>query len=115
MTADLLRAGSAHRALLHRAAATAHWRLGEPSAVRQEIGLALTAARRRSEDYEIALALDMLRMIGSLNAEQEVERDAILERLGVVRLPALAGVRRGDTDERFGAHAGAPVNALAGR
>lgn len=113
MTANLLSAGSAHRALLHRAAGTAHWRLGDPTAARREIGLALTAARRRHEDYEVALALDALSVIGSCTADQKIERETILSRLGVVRVSPVAGTGAASARGFAGNSAGGPVAALA--
>jgi class 3 adenylate cyclase/tetratricopeptide (TPR) repeat protein len=111
----LLGSGSPHLALLHRAAGIAQWRLGDTRAARRELDLALDAARAGGEDYEVALALDALSALECLDGEQTAERDAILTRLGVVRLPPLAGPERRDTHERAGAYPGAPVTVFASR
>ncbi len=92
---ELLAAGSTYVALLRRACGTALLRLGELDAARRELELAVVTARERGEDYEVALALDVLAGIEPLEAERQIEHDEILGRLGVVRLPSIAGLANG--------------------
>jgi class 3 adenylate cyclase/tetratricopeptide (TPR) repeat protein len=70
-------------------------RLGRHQAALEQLGEALTEARRRCADYEVASTIDALDVLGHADIELQCERDEILERLRVIRLakPAL-GVRR---------------------
>jgi hypothetical protein len=102
----LLTSGNSNVAMLRRVSAIAFARMGERDAARRELGLSLAAARVRGEDYEIALALDVLAALAALDHEQRVERDSIVARLGVVRLPAIPGLGHNEP-------AGEPVSELA--
>ena len=53
----------------------------------------MAAARERDEDYDVALALDVLAAIGAANAVEHSERDEVFGRLGVVSVPAADAVR----------------------
>ena len=87
----LLESGSPQVALLHRAAGICLGRLGRANEARREFELAAATAEERGEAYELALTLDALATFGWLQPGLEAERDAIAERLGIVRMPAIAG------------------------
>jgi class 3 adenylate cyclase/tetratricopeptide (TPR) repeat protein len=85
-------------AALHRHRGWAHAQLRDPEASRAAFAASLEAAREPGEnyglvsnEYEVALTLDALvrleRHAGDDVAGLEAERDEILARLGVVRLP----------------------------
>jgi tetratricopeptide (TPR) repeat protein len=100
----LLASDSRYVALLRRVRGIALARLDDREAAIHELELAVTAARERGEDYDLALALDALAALGRLDDGRRAERDAILARLGVVRMPAIRD--RAPTVER-----GEPVPA----
>jgi hypothetical protein len=52
------------------------------------------AAQARGEDYEVLLALDALAVFGALKSDRRRERQSIVQRLGVVRLPVVADFSR---------------------
>jgi class 3 adenylate cyclase/tetratricopeptide (TPR) repeat protein len=91
---ELLASGSRHVALLRRASGVARGRLGTVDEARRDLELAAAAAEERTEDYELALALDALDCFGWLRAELQAERDAIADRLGIVEMPMIAGSER---------------------
>jgi hypothetical protein len=95
MAERLLAAGSTYVSLLRRACGSALLRMGDTEAAQRELELAVEAARERGEDYEVALALDALACIEPLDAARQLNRDMIVERLGIVQLPALAGLANG--------------------
>ena len=85
-------------AALHRYRGWAHAQTGDAEAAREAFAESLATARARGEnyglisnDYEVALTLDALvrveRQEGKECGGLEAERDEILARLGVVRLP----------------------------
>jgi class 3 adenylate cyclase/tetratricopeptide (TPR) repeat protein len=80
-------------AALRRARGCALLQLGRLDEARSELEAALADARERSVEYEAALVLDALVMLRRLAGEQtdaiEQERDDILQRLNVVRTPAI--------------------------
>ncbi len=90
----LLESGSRHVALLRRATGICLGRLGRGDEARCELELAATAAEERAEDYELALALDALAAFGWLGPDLRAERDAIADRLGIVRMPTIIGSAR---------------------
>ena len=90
---ELLGSGSTYVALLRRASGIALGRMDQPEAARGELEHALRVARERGEDYEAALALDALSALGATDADQDAERDAIIEELGIEQLPSLADLR----------------------
>ena len=69
-------------------------RLEDLESATHELELALAAARERGEDFDVALALDAHAALGGAPPDALIERDAILERLGVVALPVIAGLAR---------------------
>jgi class 3 adenylate cyclase/tetratricopeptide (TPR) repeat protein len=97
MAGDLLASGKSNVAMLHRASGIGLARMGDCDAARRELELSIAAARTRGEDYELALALDVLAALGPLDQDQLAQRDAIVARLGVVRLPAIADLSYGDS------------------
>jgi hypothetical protein len=52
-----------------------------------ELETSLTSARERGALYDIAAALDLLEALCGSDTDRAAERDAILTRLGVQRLP----------------------------
>ncbi len=79
-------------ALAHRIRGVALGRLGETRACVDELRTALAAARERSSDYDVALALDALNAF-EWSAERAAERGAITARLGIQRLTPEPGAR----------------------
>jgi class 3 adenylate cyclase/tetratricopeptide (TPR) repeat protein len=86
---ELLASGNRQVSLLHRARGIAFARIGELESAGEELELAAGSARERGEDFELALALDALATLRPPQRALESERDAIIERLGIVSLPAL--------------------------
>jgi tetratricopeptide (TPR) repeat protein len=91
--ADSVPGASGLVAALHRHRGWAHAQLGDLEAARASFAASLEAARTPGEnyglvsnEYEVALTLDALVRL-KLVAGLEAERDEILARLGVVRLP----------------------------
>ena len=78
------------RPLLQRAVGIALARVGEADAAGRELTAALTCARERGAQYEIAATIDALAALDCAGAEMLRERDEILDALKVVRLPAPA-------------------------
>ncbi len=80
-------------ALLNRVCGSALLQLGRLEEARVILETAVAEARQRNASYELALALDALATLARLTGEEaeelEQERDAILERLGVVSTPEL--------------------------
>ena len=80
-------------AMLQRTEGCAYLQLGQLEKARTALELALEEARSRSLDYEAALVLDALtalsRASGEPTEDLRRERDAILERLGVVGIPEI--------------------------
>jgi tetratricopeptide (TPR) repeat protein len=73
--------------LLHRVTAVALARLGRNGAS-AEIERSLTVARERGALYDVAAALDLSAALGDPEPTRLRERDEILARLGVQRLPS---------------------------
>jgi class 3 adenylate cyclase/tetratricopeptide (TPR) repeat protein len=77
-------------ALLNRVRGSALLQLGRLEEARVTLETAVAEARQRNASYELALALDSLATLASLAGEEaeelESERDAILDRLGVVSI-----------------------------
>ena len=85
-----LETGDRHRPLLQRVAGIALARLGRKDAAERALMSALDAARERQADYDIAAAIDVLDALGSAALELRRDRDQILGRLRIDRLPAPA-------------------------
>jgi tetratricopeptide (TPR) repeat protein len=64
-------------------------RLGRLGEARRDLDAALAIARQSGALYDIAAALDVLRLVGVDSEQQTDEREELLERLGVERLPVL--------------------------
>jgi class 3 adenylate cyclase/tetratricopeptide (TPR) repeat protein len=97
--AESLKGVSVTLAALHRLRGWAYMQAGELNEAQAELAESLRLARARdanlgirSEDYEVALTLDALATLATLagrpSDELRGQRDAILERLGVVAVPA---------------------------
>jgi class 3 adenylate cyclase/tetratricopeptide (TPR) repeat protein len=80
------------RPLLQRAAGIALARLGDTEAACRELAEALSCARSRGADYEIAATIDVLAVLACADPDLLAERDEILDRLKIIRLarPVLA-------------------------
>jgi len=78
-----------HRALLERVSGIALARLEHPEEAAAHLGHALGSARRRGAAYDIAAAIDGLRALDCAGPELLRERDEILARLRIERLPML--------------------------
>jgi tetratricopeptide (TPR) repeat protein len=89
-----LQANDRQRPLLTRMAGIALARLGEKEAAVRELGHSLRTARDRTAEYDIAATIDALAAVDAVDPTLLQERDEILERLRIERLPepALAGV-----------------------
>jgi hypothetical protein len=74
------------RPVLHRVAAIAQARMGY-SGVDEELQRAVAAARDYDAQYDLAAALDLCQRFSGPDPERADERDAILSRLGIERLP----------------------------
>jgi class 3 adenylate cyclase/tetratricopeptide (TPR) repeat protein len=79
-------------ALLHRVRAFAFAQVGDLAAAEDALEASLAEARAQAEEYEVAVTLDALAALSALTGRAEAagrirERDAILARLDVERLP----------------------------
>jgi len=83
-----LEANDRLRPMLSRAAGIAFARMGEKPASIRELRHALKAARDRRADYDIAATIDALAALEDAEPELLADRDEILERLKIKRLPA---------------------------
>ena len=87
--ADRLLATSRELPWLKRVRAVALARLGRLDAAMDDLGSSLAIARERGALYDVAATLDVLQALGAESDKGRTERDAILARLGIERLPAL--------------------------
>ena len=85
-----LQARDRNAPLLRRVAGVALARLGRIEQARGELAAALESARERGAEYDVAATIDAMEAVGATDAELLRERDEILDRLKVVRLPAPA-------------------------
>jgi tetratricopeptide (TPR) repeat protein len=76
--------------LLKRVAGIALARLGFADAARAELSTALESAIARGSEYDIAATIDVLHALGAADADLLRERDEIVRRLKIVRLPTPA-------------------------
>jgi class 3 adenylate cyclase/tetratricopeptide (TPR) repeat protein len=79
-------------AVLHRVRAFAFAQVGDLAAAEDALEASLAEARAQAEEYEVAVTLDALAALSALTGRAEAdarirERDAILARLDVERLP----------------------------
>ncbi len=87
--ARLLGAASRERPLLHRVRGVALARRGDCPGAARELQCSLSIAREHRALYEIAATLDVLDGLALLDAKGIAERDAVLGRLRIDRLPEL--------------------------
>jgi tetratricopeptide (TPR) repeat protein len=85
-----LEANDRQRPLLTRMGGIALARLGQTEAAMRELRHSLKTARDRSAEYDIAATIDAIDAFGGADPELRRERDEILARLRITRLPAPA-------------------------
>jgi predicted nicotinamide N-methyase len=68
-------------------AGIAQARLGQQAVALRELRQSLETARSRNGEYDIAATIDMIDHIGGADPDLLLERDRILERLRIQRLP----------------------------
>jgi class 3 adenylate cyclase/tetratricopeptide (TPR) repeat protein len=85
-----LQANDRQRPLLTRMGAVALARLGQREAAMREFRHSLTTARARDSQYDIAATIDAMAAVGGADGDLLAERDEILGRLKISRLPAPA-------------------------
>jgi hypothetical protein len=85
-----LQANDRQRPLLTRMGGIALVRLGQKQAAMRELGHSLKTARERKADYDIAATIDVMAAVGGADQDLSRERDAILARLKIRKLPAPA-------------------------
>jgi tetratricopeptide (TPR) repeat protein len=78
------------RPMLTRLAGIALARLGQTEAAVRELTQSLRSARERRSDYDIAATIDALDGLGAADPEAVEQRDEIVARLRIVRLPTPA-------------------------
>ncbi len=83
-----LEANDEQRPLLTRAAGIALARLGERKGAVRELRHSLQVARDRGDEYDIAATIDVLHTLEDADDQLVCERDEILARLRIERLPA---------------------------
>jgi class 3 adenylate cyclase/tetratricopeptide (TPR) repeat protein len=76
--------------LLQRVVGIASARLGRMAAAEAALRAGLVTARGQGSDYDVAATIDILDEIGAAGADLLAERDEILRRLRIVRLPERA-------------------------
>lgn len=84
-----LEASSRELPRLKRIRGIALARLGRLDEAKGELDASLGMARQSGALYDVAATLDVLRLLDAEREQQAGERDSLLERLGVERLPAL--------------------------
>ena len=82
--------GGRHRPLLQRASGIALTRLGRLDEADEQLRIALAGAREAGADYEVAATIDALDSLGAAGQDMLIDRDEIVERLKIERLPVLA-------------------------
>jgi tetratricopeptide (TPR) repeat protein len=100
---ELLTPGSRYASLLHRSRGVALARLDDRKAAIAALEQSVAAARQIGEDFELVLTLDALAAVRPLGPDERRERDEILERLGIVRLPTIPGTDPAVDDEPLAA------------
>ena len=84
--------GSDEVSLLTRVRGIALARLGDLEDAATALELSIEGARQRGEYFDVALGIDARAQIGRAPASEYAERDAIVARLGIIALPAIAGL-----------------------
>jgi tetratricopeptide (TPR) repeat protein len=82
-----LRANDRLRPLLSRVGGLAFARLGDKDAAIRELTHAARAARERDAAYDLAITIDVLDRLGAADSQLREERDAVVKRLNIARLP----------------------------
>ena len=85
-----LQANDRQRPLLTRMAGVALARLGQKEAALRELRHSLSTARERRADYDVAATIDAMDAIAAVDQNMRDERDQIMRRLKIERLPTLA-------------------------
>jgi hypothetical protein len=85
-----LQANDRQRPLLTRMGGIALARLGQKKAAMRELRHSLKTARERNADYDIAATIDAMAAVADAEPELLRERDEIVERLKIRKLPAPA-------------------------
>ena len=88
VASERMRTNDRERPLLTRMAGIALARLGERKAAMRELEHALRTARDRGAEYDIAATIDVMAAIDGADPTLLRERDEILKRLKIERLPA---------------------------
>ena len=65
-------------------------RLGRLDEADEQLRIALAGARDAGPDYEVAATIDALDSLGAAGQDMLIDRDEIVERLKIERLPVLA-------------------------
>ena len=76
-----------HRPLLQRVSGIALARLGRSDEAETQLRSALATARRTGVDYEVAATIEVLDSLGAAEADMLRDRNEIVERLKIERLP----------------------------
>ena len=79
-----------HRPLLQRVSGIALARLGRVAEADEQLRISLASARDGEADYEVAATIDVLDRLGLAEEDMLRDRDEIMERLRIERLPVLA-------------------------
>ena len=82
-----LKTADRQRPLLERAAGIAQARLGRSAAAERQLLDALESARVRRAEYDVAATIDVLATLGAADSDLLRERDEVLGRLKIERLP----------------------------
>jgi len=82
-----LQANDRQRPMLTRMGGIALARLGQKEAAMRELRHSLESARARNAEYDIAATIDVMDVVDSVDPDLLRERDEILERLKVIKLP----------------------------
>jgi tetratricopeptide (TPR) repeat protein len=90
LASSALQASDQLRPLLTRVAGIAFARLGQKEAAIRELTHSLGKARERGDHYDIAATIDVLDTMGNADRPLLAERDAILRRLKIEKLPVPA-------------------------
>ena len=90
ITREELALGDRNRPLLERVAGIALIRLGQKDEAAHELMRALQSARELSAEYDIAATIDALDVLGAAEGPLLGERDDVLARLKIERLPVPA-------------------------
>jgi hypothetical protein len=88
MARGQLKASDRNAPLLTRVAGIALARLARTDEARRELIDALESARERAAEYDVAATIDVLNALAGADPDLLRERDEILGRLKIARLPA---------------------------